>query len=131
MSKMVISVIKDYFKFFIMTLTFQVNELQFKIKDTTRKMMAMVSEVSMNQANAMKLQQSLKEKESELEQCYIRMEKGEPPSEEIERDWLKFLRDEERKAYEYEEKRLVCYKILLFPFTAMLSLQNTEIVILL
>lgn len=63
----------------------------------------------MNQANALKLQQSLKEKESELEQCYIRMEKGEPPSEEIERDWLKFLRDEERRAYEHEEKRLVCF----------------------
>lgn len=69
--------------------------------------MAMVSEVSMNQANALKLQQSLKEKESELEQCYIRMEKGEPPSEEIEHDWLKFLRDNERRAYEHEEKRLV------------------------
>ena len=61
----------------------------------------------MNQANALKLQQSLKEKESELEQCYIRMEKGEPPSEAIERDWLKFLRDEDRRAYEHEEKRLV------------------------
>jgi hypothetical protein len=71
-------------------------------------MMAMVSEVSMNQANALRLQQSLKEKESELEQCYIRMEKGEPPSEVIERDWLKFLRDEDRRAYEHEEKRLVC-----------------------
>ncbi|KAL4226619.1 hypothetical protein ACF0H5_014602 [Mactra antiquata] len=85
----------------------RVNELQFKIKDTTRKMMAMVSEVSMNQANALKLQQSLKEKESELEQCYIRMEKGEPPSEEIEHDWLKYLRDEERRAFEHEEKRLM------------------------
>jgi len=71
-------------------------------------MMAMVSEVSMNQANALKLQQSLKERESELEQCYIRMEKGEPPSEEIDRDWLKYLRDDDRRAYENEEKRLVC-----------------------
>ena len=53
----------------------QVNELQARIKDTTRKMMAMVSEVSMNQANALKLQQSLKEKEGELEQCYIRYSK--------------------------------------------------------
>ena len=48
------------------------NELQARIKDVTRKMMAMVSEVSMNQANALKLQQTLKEKEGELEQCYIR-----------------------------------------------------------
>ena len=88
------------------------NELQAKIKDTTRKMMAMVSEVSMNQANALKLQQSLKEKEGELEQCYIRMEKGEPPSDEIERDWLKILRDEERRMQEHEEKRLV--RVIIF-----------------
>lgn len=67
----------------------------------------------MNQANALKLQQSLKEKESELEQCYLRMEKGEPPSEEIERDWLKYLRDEERRAYENEEKRLVSVVMLI------------------
>jgi len=76
-------------------------------------MMAMVSEVSMNQANAMKLQQVLKEKESELEQCYIRMEKGEPPSEDIERSWLKLLRDEERRMLEQEEKRLVSGQCLL------------------
>lgn len=75
-------------------------------------MMAMVSEVSMNQANALKLQQSLKEKEGELEQCYIRMEKGEPPSEEIERDWLKLLRDEDRRERENEEKRLVRYFLI-------------------
>ena len=41
------------------------------------------------------------------------MEKGEPPSEDIERDWLKILRDEERRLQEHEEKRLVC-KIFMF-----------------
>ena len=35
----------------------QVNELQAKIKAATRKMMAYVSELSMHQANALKLQQ--------------------------------------------------------------------------
>ena len=80
-------------------------------------MMAMVSEVSMNQANALKLQQSLKERESELEQCYIRMEKGEPPSEEIDRDWLKYLRDDDRRAYENEEKRLVCCLNFIYLFS--------------
>lgn len=85
----------------------RVNELQAKIKDTTRKMMAMVSEVSMNQASAMKLQHVLKEKEAELEQCYIRMEKGEPPSEEMEREWLKLIRDDDRRAIEHEQRRLM------------------------
>jgi len=85
----------------------KVNELQSRIKDTTRKMMAMVSEVSMNQATALKLQQFLKEQEGELEQCYIRMEKGEPPSDDIERDWLKLLRDEERRMMDHEQKRMI------------------------
>ena len=77
-------------------------------------MMAMVSEVSMNQANALKLQQQLKEKEAELEQCYIRMEKGEPPSEEIEREWMKLIRDEERRLIEHEHKRLVIMENMLW-----------------
>ena len=58
-------------------------------------MMALVSELSMNQANALKLQQNLKEKEADLEQCYIRMEKGEAPSDEIQAEWFKILRDED------------------------------------
>lgn len=87
---------------------FQVNELQAKIKETTRKMMALVSELSMNQANALKLQQNLKEKEADLEQCYIRMEKGEPPSDEIEGEWLKVLRDDDRRSRDKEEIRMVC-----------------------
>ncbi|KAJ8301978.1 hypothetical protein KUTeg_020965 [Tegillarca granosa] len=89
-----------------LTLAKNVNELQAKIKETTRKMMAMVSELSMNQANSLKLQQQLKEYEADLEQCYIRMEKGEPPSEPIEREWLKYLRDEERRLRDKEELRL-------------------------
>ena len=86
----------------------QVNDLQARIKDTTRKMMAMVSELSMNQANALKLQQNLKEKEGDLEQCYIRMEKGEPPSDEIEQEWLRVLRDDDRRMKDKEEIRMVC-----------------------
>lgn len=90
----------------------QVNDLQAKIKETTRKMMAMVSELSMNQANALKLQQNLKEKEAELEQCYIRMEKGEPPNDDYERAWLRMLRDGEIRQRDKEEIRLVCTLIL-------------------
>lgn len=84
----------------------KVNELQAKIKETTRKMMALVSELSMNQANALKLQQNLKEKEADLEQCYIRMEKGEAPSDEIAGEWFKILRDEDRRSRDKEEIRM-------------------------
>lgn len=83
----------------------KVNEYQAKIKDTTRKMMALVSELSMNQAAAMKLQQEVKGKEQELEQCYVRMERGEAPCEEAEREWLRMVRDEERRTKELLEKK--------------------------
>lgn len=85
------------------------NELQGKIKDTTRKMMAMVSELSMHQASALRLQQEVKDKEAELEQNYLRMEKGEPPSDLIQQEWLKQLRDSIRKSQEKEGRRLVSF----------------------
>ena len=106
-----------YQKFWLQNLVlfiFQVNELQAKIKETTRKMMALVSELSMNQANALKLQQNLKEKEADLEQCYIRMEKGEAPSDEIQAEWFKILRDEDRRSRDKEEIRLVSFISSLF-----------------
>lgn len=77
-------------------------------------MMALVSELSMNQANALKLQQNLKEKEADLEQCYIRMEKGEAPSDEIQAEWFKILRDEDRRSRDKEEIRLVNFISSLF-----------------
>ena len=70
-------------------------------------MMALVSELSMNQASAMKLQQEVKGKEQELEQCYVRMERGEAPSEEAEREWYRMIRDEERRSKELLEKKEV------------------------
>lgn len=90
-----------------LTLAKKVNETQARIKEATRKMMALVSEVSMTQAQAMSLQQQVKEGESELEQCYLRMEKGEPPSITLEREWLRLLRDEQLREDDMEEKRLV------------------------
>lgn len=83
----------------------KVNEYQAKIKDTTRKMMALVSELSMNQAEAMKLQQEVKGKEQELEQSYVRMERGEAPNEEAEREWLRMVRDEARREKELIERK--------------------------
>ena len=48
----------------------------------------------------MKLQQEVKENEALLEQCYIRMERGEAPDEDAEKTWMKMLRDEQRKTQE-------------------------------
>ncbi|KAK6488012.1 coiled-coil domain-containing protein 146-like [Huso huso] len=81
-----------------------VNELQNKIKETTRKMMALVSELSMQQANAMKMQQEVQEKEQFLESCHMRLEQGLPPSPEMELEWLRTVRDQQRRNKENEEK---------------------------
>ena len=72
-------------------------------------MMALVSELSMNQAEAMKLQQEVKGKERELEQSYVRMERGEAPNEEAEREWLRMVRDEARREKELIERKEVYY----------------------
>ncbi|KAG2460072.1 CC146 protein, partial [Polypterus senegalus] len=80
------------------------NGLQNKIKETTRKMMAVVSELSMHQAKAIKMQQEVKEKEGYLETCNQRLEQGLPPSQEMETEWLKILRDEQRHSKDNQEK---------------------------
>lgn len=74
----------------------KVNLIQSQIKDTTKKMMASVSELSLSQTKALKLQEEVKTKELLLEQYYTRMEKGEAPSDDLEQEWLRFLESEER-----------------------------------
>ena len=46
----------------------KVNQIQSQIKNTTKKMMANVSELSIAQANALKLQEEVKSKQLLLEQ---------------------------------------------------------------
>ncbi|XP_057586658.1 coiled-coil domain-containing protein 146 [Hippopotamus amphibius kiboko] len=76
----------------------KMNGYQKKIKDATEKMMALVAELSMKQAMAIELQKEVKEKEDFILTCNARMEKGLPLNKEIEREWLKVLRDEEMYA---------------------------------
>lgn len=80
------------------------NGYQKKIKDATEKMMALVAELSMKQAMAIELQKEVKEKEDFIFTCNSRMEKGLPLNKEIEREWLKVLRDEEMYASAIAEK---------------------------
>ena len=84
------------------------NDQQAKIKEVTRKMMAMVSELSMFQAQALRLQQEVKEREAEMEHAYLRMEKDEPPTEDMEREWMRKIRDDHRRSQEKEASRMVC-----------------------
>ncbi|KAM8979240.1 coiled-coil domain-containing protein 146 isoform 2-T2 [Sarcophilus harrisii] len=90
----------------------KMNEYQKKIKDCTHKMMALVAELSMQQALSLELQKEMRDKQEFLTSCIERIEQGLPLSKEIEEDWLKVLRDEdmhhlavaERAMLQLEEK---------------------------
>jgi exonuclease VII small subunit len=56
-------------------------------------MLATVSELSMFQSKALKLQQEKEEKESLLEQAVQRMEQGMAPTDTADSEWEKKLRD--------------------------------------
>ncbi|XP_030163678.1 coiled-coil domain-containing protein 146 isoform X2 [Lynx canadensis] len=75
-----------------------------KIKDATEKMMALVAELSMKQALAIELQKEVMDKEDFIFSCNSRIEKGLPLNKDIEREWLKVLRDEEMYALAIAEK---------------------------
>uniref|UniRef100_A0A8D2LYU0 Coiled-coil domain-containing protein 146 n=1 Tax=Varanus komodoensis TaxID=61221 RepID=A0A8D2LYU0_VARKO len=83
----------------------KMNELQEKIKSTTQKMMALIAELSMNQALAIKLQQEMRDKEQFLMCITSRLEKGLPPPKEVEKEWLKVLRDEQVYKAAVEDKQ--------------------------
>ncbi|XP_030628995.1 coiled-coil domain-containing protein 146 [Chanos chanos] len=78
----------------------KVNKMQSRIKASTRSMMAVVSELSMWQAETMALQQELREKELQVEVCQQRLEQGLPPSEQIEEEWQRYLRDRRQTSAE-------------------------------
>uniref|UniRef100_A0AAR2K0U3 Cilia- and flagella-associated protein 58 central coiled coil domain-containing protein n=1 Tax=Pygocentrus nattereri TaxID=42514 RepID=A0AAR2K0U3_PYGNA len=82
----------------------RVNEFQSRIKDYTKKLMAVVSELAMRQAQALCLQQELRERELQLDSCQRRLEQGLPPSDSIEQEWQRCLREQHRHQADAEEK---------------------------
>ncbi|XP_070280681.1 coiled-coil domain-containing protein 146 isoform X4 [Myotis yumanensis] len=82
----------------------KMNGYQKKIKNATEKLMAVVAELSMKQALTIELQKEVKEKEHFIFSCNSRMQKGLPLNRDIEREWLKVLRDEEMYALALAEK---------------------------
>ena len=92
----------------------RVSQYQSKIKDTTRKTMALVSELTMQQvhyllshcssvwqccvqANALRLHREVREREREVERAYTHLQTGQPPNEDIEQQWLQLLREEQQQ----------------------------------
>ena len=68
-------------------------------------MMATVSELSMYQATALKLQQEKHDRDMELEEAQWRLEQGQAPTEEIEHAWYRSERDRLRRQEESMRKR--------------------------
>ena len=75
----------------------KVNEFQSQIRSMTKKMMATVSELSMYQGTAMKLQQEKHELELEAQDMAWRLENGEPPTADAEREWDRILYADEAR----------------------------------
>ncbi|KAJ3409840.1 hypothetical protein HDV05_004193 [Chytridiales sp. JEL 0842] len=69
--------------------TARMNELSKKIKHATKGIMARVSELSMYQALAMGLYQEKCEKDALLEEARARLARGEMPTEEIEKEFIR------------------------------------------
>ncbi|KAJ8386940.1 hypothetical protein AAFF_G00165370 [Aldrovandia affinis] len=81
----------------------KVNELQSQIDIATKKLRSAVSELSMEQANAMTLQQLVKDKEVLLDSCQRRLECGLSPCEEVEQAWQRALKAEQRQQADLQE----------------------------
>jgi len=80
-----------------MELSQKVNAFQSRIKDVTRKMMATVSELSMHQATAHKLQ---KDRDEAVERAMVSRDKfhnGEEPWETADQEFDKLLRTEQQR----------------------------------
>ena len=78
------------------TLAQSVNEMQARMKEATRKLKALVSELSMYQATGLKLGEEADALRAEVAAARERLEHGEPPSEGVEREWARKQRDELR-----------------------------------
>ena len=71
----------------------RVNDYQSRIRKTTRKMMATVSELSMYQASSMKLAAEREDLENEVAAARERSLNDMPPTDDAEREWMRMERD--------------------------------------
>ena len=85
----------------------RVNEFQSRIKATTRRMMATVSELSMYQASAMKLTQENQARDEVLKAAQANLAEGKPPTEEMEQEWYRFEADLNRRAAEATQRNVL------------------------
>lgn len=77
-----------------LTVNKAVQDYQSRVREITRKMMALIAELSMQQAASMQLQQTVYDRTRELEDAMERLQRGEAPTEEALRDWEREVRRE-------------------------------------
>ncbi|TPX37722.1 hypothetical protein SmJEL517_g00446 [Synchytrium microbalum] len=82
----------------------KLSDLTKKAKNTARAIMAKVSELAMQQAEAAALRQEVSDKEALLQSARDRLARGEPPTDELERD---ILRSERVKARREADARAI------------------------
>jgi chromosome segregation ATPase len=71
----------------------RVNAFQGQIRDATRKMMGVVAELSIYQATSARLGAEKEELEATVDQARERLELGQPPTEDAEREWYRLERE--------------------------------------
>ena len=74
--------------------------------------MATVSELSMHQATAMRLQQEISEKEALLERYHDNMQHGLPPSVDVEQEFRRQMKIDQQRQQERHHAKLVIYVFL-------------------
>ncbi|KAG2482118.1 hypothetical protein HYH03_018925, partial [Edaphochlamys debaryana] len=85
----------------------RVNEYASKLRAVTRKIMATVSELSMYQASALKLGAEREELDAAVAVARQRLEGGEPPTDDAEREWMRLERERYTVSALSEERRAV------------------------
>jgi len=85
----------------------QVNGVQTRLKRLSRRMMAGVSELSMQQATAMRLQQDVSDKQALLERYHVNMLNGLPPSADLEHEFQRQYSIEQQRLNDRQHARLV------------------------
>merc|ERR1712070_1271333 len=80
-----------------MELSQKVNMFQSRIKDVTRKMMATVSELSMYQATAHKLQVERDQACERMMTSRERLQNGEPPTDTVDGEFAKMMQTEQQR----------------------------------
>jgi len=83
----------------------KINEYKARTTDLSRKMLATVSELSMFQSKALKLQQEKEEKDLVLEGALQNLDQGMPPTEDSEIEYQRIQRNQMRRRTEGEERR--------------------------